>query len=551
MLNYRVGFRVSPLVFVFGLVLGCQKTTTRKGACRGASSAQNLRFLAENTSDSAENLQLGLPAAVSVPRLLGGVLEFQKFASTEQVVFSHKIDNEKTVRGRCSAVFEFVKEDGKSKVNAFLSNYCIMADLSFRGKAPVIQVYRPASEGLMAGYEAIKVKWDRLELRDALLEKLFAIPNLNNRAFAAALMEGIDFDRIVNTRRGINRDTEKRGNRALLAPLCLEVPASVMAEWESLPPDKRGLEPLESSDPSPRACQFLADGQWFSFEVDDPVSEKSGKVDSFIAKTAEYAAYQKAKSKLTPEMTERLEQLRILGRETDAKAMKWKRGRLENFVINASCDEGTPEGPKVHCGPNNDKIYEAYRTTILADRGQELADRRALPASPEKAQATRDWVTSRYFDFLDTNLAYATLLEKVQADMKANPALVGIATNHVKNLDAKTFQVAFKELPLFPVSLKREPELSKHDISFAKTWLEISLPKEKAHPLINNLTTEIHNGYALTFAGVPVGAVMPQTDQSGGASVINLPERKKQVDAKKKDGSYSGSESDAERSDGC
>lgn len=478
------------------------------------------------------------------PRMLGGLLRMESLASGSDapesvvrgpfsnLVFSRSQD--------CSSAFEFRKEADQYFVDSFLSHTCLYPKLIYRGRNPVLQVFRPATGGLLDGYESISVSLPEVDLRNEVLSSMDGIAGagLSQRGFMVNF--GFNLERMSHVRQVVATKETLGQEVGLGQALCLAVLQSELDAFNAVPAGSGVENPMFSSTVRPEDCQILADSQWHTFSVPSAeASAKKGLLDTLVAETAAYKTFVRERSGLAPNVLAEVEELRVKAFNWYEAERRYRTLRLAMFGVRAA-NNGCPSGNaktsadnKVFSGPQRNAYIDLMKKIVPSDAVADLETLKAHTCSnadpaflafANKVIAAGNDSDAKAFELAK---AYRT----VQVAMKAQKDRVGIATNHILNHSADSVVVTFKDLAVFPASAPLAPELSRHIFSFEKPWLGMTFDVTKAHPLVNNLRTELNDGYAVTFGGIPVGAVIAKVPQSGGASVIALPRRSRANDA--------------------
>jgi hypothetical protein len=472
------------------------------------------------------------------PRMPGGLLRIETLAAGtnapesvtrdafSRLVFSKQRD--------CSASFEFRKVGEDYFVDSFLSHSCIYPKLIYRGRNPVVQVFRPAADGLLDGFEAIAVSMPEIEARNEALVAFDAIPQAQFDQRSLLVEYGFGTEKIVELRR-VALEKETSGlEPGLGAALCLAVPQAEIDAYLDAPEDSQGDDPALSTTVRPSDCQILASSQWFEFKVPPAeVASKKALLDALVAETAAYKAFVKERSGLTSVTMAKLDDLRAKSAQWYAAERRYRTLRLGMFGVRAanngcpSDDAWVASANKTFAGESRAAFVDVIKKIVPADA---VADIEALKAhacgNAEPAfTAYANKLADAASDADDKAFELAKVYRDIQLAMKAQKDRVGIATNHIWNYSADSVVVTYKDLAAFPPTGGLATELLRHSFSFEKDWVSMSFDATKAHPLVNNLRSELNDGYAITFGGVPVGAVLAKIDESGGASVIALPKR--------------------------
>lgn len=529
---------------------------TPKGASASGFTSLSLVNAEPLASSSALHLNVTSTASLSSarsPRMLGGLLRVESLAAgvdaPESVVNSSFSSLSFSRQRDCSSVFEFRKEGDAYFVDSFLNHHCLYPKLIYRGRNPVVQVFRPAADGLLDGFESIPVSLSELEIRNEVLSALDAIAGAGTPQRSVMIHYGFNVERMVHLR-GVVANKEKSGEELGLGEaLCLAVPQSELDAYNALPADARGDSPMTSSTVRPEDCQILADSQWHTFKVPDAqVASRKPLLDSLVAETIAYKNFVRERSGLSPEVSAKIDDLRLKSAEWFAAERRYRTIRLGIFGVRAA-NNGCPSGNaktaadnKIFSGPQRNAYIDLMKKIVPSDV---VADLETLKAHTcQNTDPVFTALAAKLGAAISDSDAKAFALAKasrdVQLAMKAQKDRVGIATNHILNHSADSVVVTFKDLAVFPASSPLAPELSRHIFSFEKPWLGMTFDVTKAHPLVNNLRTELNDGYAVTFGGIPVGAVIAKVPQSGGASVIALPRRSRANDANRDGASVQG-----------
>jgi hypothetical protein len=541
--NKRV-FAGNGLALVSCALASCGKSGPGGGKCT-PKTGQGLVLQSLNLADSAPSTTVLSSSVTKSPRMLGGILKL-KVVSGESEAVNNKIVSHANVYtesldkivfsndAHCSKVLEMRKEGDTYVADAFMSATCFLTKALYWGQSSslALEVFRPASDGLPDGYESIPVLHEDLDKRDALFAEIQKVPEIDKDARGVFLAFGLSTERIVRLRR-LASDTKviapnTRPLNALAGSavddVCLKVSPTSLAAYDAAPANSKPEHPQDSLQPFPADCQILPEGQWWTFKVKpDAVAGKKAVLDALVEHTRAYKEFQANNSGVPADVAALTADVRRLSQEWYALNRKSRRIRLGVYAVDAQCDyEGFD---KALCKNKN-----AYVDIIKRLVAPEVATQLDAAKAASYSEAANDVVYTEYLKVLDADKLKALELVKayqaLQAAMKARKDRVGLATNHVRNVGATSVVVQFKDLALFPpAGVARGEELARHVFSFDNPWLSMSFDQTKAHPLANNLRHPFNEGYAITFAGVPVGAVQAMVDESGGASVIALPRR--------------------------
>jgi hypothetical protein len=416
-----------------------------------------------------------------------------------------------------------------------LDSYCSGSKLTYKGRNPVIMVSRSSEAGVSAGYERLSVELPELNERDRVLKTLENIPDVNEEIRLLFIANAFVSERLLSVRRILANMPSESPDSGLGKALCVAIPDAEIQAFASNPNATPSDDPRNSGKPRPIDCQMMTPSRWVTFEVPAQVAAAKGALlDGLVKQTDTNRQLSASSPNLDAAIRTALADFRKLDAEAFENDIKRLRLRLAFSAIraaNGGCvistsAAGTAQN-KILAGPSRNAYIELSKTLVSADlhplidrlRGHQCTeddDSRAYRAKIAAATAASD------AKFLEL----ARVLGQLQSLMKAKKEQVGIATNHIRNLTGSEVAIEFKDLPLFPTGASVATELQRHTFNFNNPWLSATFDRAKAHPGANNLRTDFNDGYAITFGGVPVGAVSAMTDESGGVAAIPLPERK-------------------------
>jgi hypothetical protein len=472
------------------------------------------------------------------PQPIGGVLSIDALVprSTEIVSAVRSKFSELKFGGSaaCSAALEFRKVDSRYVVDALLDAYCYVPKLIYKGRNPSIMVYRAASTGISPGYERLPVELAELAERDQILKKLDAIPSSNDDVRSIFVDNSFASERLLAVR-GILSDLSPGSPEiGLDRALCAAIPEDEIKKFENNPIAKPEDDPFLSGKPHPADCQMMLPSRWVTFAVPQAtVNEKKALLDGLVQETDQNRILGATTANLGTEIVAALAEYRKLDKEAYEADLKLQRLKLAFIAIrgaNGGCVVSNPLATaenKILSGPSRNDYIDLAKTLVSTDVHALLETLRGHTCMEDDAStAYRARISEAAAASDQKFLDLGRVLGKIQSLMKAKKEQVGIATNHVRNLTGSEVAIEFKDLPLFPVGASVATELQRHTFSFDNPWLSATFDRTKAHPGANNLRTDFNDGYAITFGGVPVGAVSALTDESGGVAAIPLPERK-------------------------
>jgi hypothetical protein len=440
------------------------------------------------------------------------------------------------VKAFCSAVLEFRKQGSTFFVEALVDDYCYFPKLFLKGRNPQLLVYRNAGSGMSAGYDSLTVTLPDLLERDRLLQTIEKIPGSNDDVRTIFLDSALNSERLLAVR-GMSESIKANGvpDSKLGADICAAIPEAEQSAFDTNPNSNPDDDPSFSNKPRPVNCQMIVPSRWVKFVVpDDVAAQKREWLDGLVKESDTNRNLAANSSSIDLEFKAAQADFRKLDTEAYEADINRQRLRLAFSAIraaNGGCVVATSPGGtaqnKILAGPSRSAYIDLAKTLVAADmhplidrlrahQCTEDADSAAYRAKIEEATAASD------AKFLEL----ARVLGRLQSLMKAKKEQVGIATNHIRNLTGSEVAIEFKDLPLFPAGGAVATELQRHTFNFDNPWLSATFDRTKAHPGANNLRTDFNDGYAITFGGVPVGAVSAMTDESGGVAAIPLPERK-------------------------
>lgn len=423
--------------------------------------------------------------------LLGGSFEFSMFdkGTMTRVDFNpDKIFKEEF----CSASFEFVKVGNVYKVKVFTALTCF-ATLLANGKNPKIRVYFD-DEQLGKGYEAIKVEMPLLDMRDkvfAALKEIDAPEGVRKMFWNYVAIEARAANILANT---------PLANRP---QMCINSDSNTNAK----------------EVPVPDNCAFFSLSTVIEMNIpDSEVKEKSSLLNSLIA-SEEARKLQLKKGTLKSEIQEQLINLPAMFETLWAVESNTRYYRLANAIASAS--DCNTESEKDYCLgkrtpylniikdivlPNDMLIGNVIKSEYAAGEATKLAD---------KANAGRD-------QFKEEVLKYVALTASLRTAMDENRTLLGIATNHLTSLNAAKSAILseYRTIPLF----SRNSGYLK-GVVFRFDGGRLLLNTDSS--LTKNLSTPLHRGSVVTLGGYPVLSFVPVLNESGGAAVLQLPQREK------------------------
>jgi hypothetical protein len=275
----------------------------------------------------------------------------------------------------------------------------------------------------------------------------------------------------------------------------------------------------------------LFDSHWHTFRVLDAQVEKSRVfLDQLVNHTTRLKSQPSNSSTDVSNFFKQSQSVQSLEDSVYEADLHFRRMNLVRIILRsagAGCRDAQgaihDDTPSV-VGQNRDKYLEIAAQLLPPDlRAEALSLKSYNCTSTPAFEAFEDKVRAAFYDYDAKIVKLSEEVQKLQATMRANPQYVGIATNHIRNLEGGRVEIAYKDLPLFPASGTPATELSNHIFSYAAPWLSVKYAALQGNRQVTNLRHEYNDGYAITFAGVPVGAVMANIDESGGVAVIPLP----------------------------
>jgi hypothetical protein len=474
----------------------------------------------------------------TAPETLGGVIEIDAIAPAPGQADSISQNRFESLsfgkRRYCSAVFEFGKNpQGSYFVDAWTNADCIDTNLLFRGNGAVIKAQQVAPPGRAVAYATIPVTHGPLAHRNRILRALDGIPGEQGLQRALFIERAFANQRLLDLRSLVTPPTPGSTEPDIALDLCIAVPAAEIAKYQAAPADTRGSDPRTLPFHLPAECQLLVNGGWYRFDVpQDWAKQNQGTLDRLVSATTAINTAQSPDPTAAQFSSGPLARLKTLNLETRAAEEKFKRTQLVMAALRAagggcaSPDAAVTEQNKILAGPHRD-FFITLAMNLVPTEQHELIN------SLRTHNCTVDDEFRRFVAIFNTDLEQfrtkikelATAYHGVQSLMKAHPQLVGIATNHITtNADSQvSVAVAFGDLPLFPRQGSIAAALKGHAFSFANPWLSARFDTKLAHPQFNNLRHEYTDGYAITFAGKPVGAMRAEIDESGGVAVLPLP----------------------------
>lgn len=472
------------------------------------------------------------------PQPIGGVLRIDALVprSTEIVSAVRSKFSELKFGGSaaCSAALEFRKVESRYVVDALLDAYCYVPKLIYKGRSPTLMVYRGSGAGLAPGYESLPVELAELSERDQILKKLETLPGSNDEVRSLFVDNSFASERLLAVRDLLSSLPSGSPETGLDRALCAAIPEDEIKKFEGNPIAKPEDDPFLSGKPRPVDCQMMLPSRWVTFAVSaDIASQKKALLDSLVQETDQNRSLAATSPQLGAEIVSALAEYRKLDKEAYEADIKLRRLKLAFIAIRganggcvASNSTGTAEN-KILSGPSRNDYIDLAKTLVPTDVQGLLETLRGHTCTEDvSSTAYRAKITDAAAASDQKFVDLARVLGKIQSLMKAKKEQVGIATNHIRNLTGSSISIEFKDLPLFPAAGAVATELQRHTFSFDNAWLSATFDRSKAHPAANNLRTDYNDGYAITFGGVPVGAVAAMTDESGGVAAIPLPERK-------------------------
>jgi hypothetical protein len=509
------------LAFSSVVLLGCSAGALQSSVCKSGVSSAALALT------SAER------APSSPPRLLGGLLTVAgaENAKGERVPINGDQFSQLAFKKplSCSVSLEFRREGGDYFIDAFTSYTCSIVRMHLNGSLPKISVHQRDSTGA-SYFETLDVDSVELAERDWVLSQLDGLPNITKEVRRVFMNWGVSNERFIEMRKSLMElDPIGPGSQRSLE-LCVAIPAEELRAYDSTPEGQRGDDPINSPQ-RPLDCKVLFNSHWHSFKIKPAqVTKSRALLDSLVEQTLDYRSEQSARVGLHGSLTSDAARLRAIEQETYEADRLFRKMNLVHRVLRASGSGCIDEEGQVHpessflVGPNRNRYLEiAAQLLPPAQRAEALA-LRSYACQPTPAFAAFEAGIDRaFYDYNAKLLKLSEEVQKLQATMRANPQYVGIATNHIRNLEGGKVEIAYKDLPLFPASGTLATELSNHIFSYAAPWLSVKYAALQGNRQVTNLRHEYNDGYAITFAGVPVGAVMANIDESGGVAVIPLP----------------------------
>ncbi len=429
--------------------------------------------------------------------LLGGSFEFSMFekGTMTKVDFNpDKIFKEEL----CSASFEFVKVENVYKVKVFTALTCF-ATLLANGKNPKIRVYFD-DELLGKGYEPIKVELPLLDMRDkvfAALKEINAPESVRKIFWNYVAIEARAANILVNT------PMENRFQ------MCINSDSNTNAK----------------EVPVPDNCVFFALSTVIEMNIpESEVKNKSGLLNSLIG-SEQARKNQIEKSSLKSDIKKDLQDLPVLLENLWAVESNTRYYRLANVFASAS--DCKTESEKEYCLgkrtpylnilrdivlPGDDLIGNVIKSDYSAGESTKLAD---------KANAGKD-------RFKEEILKYVALTARLRTAMEKNITHLGIATNHLTTLNAAatksvinpTIDSEYRTIPLFS---RNSGYLKGVVFRFDEGRLLLNTISSQTR----NLSTPLHRGSVVSLGGYPVLSFVPVLNESGGAAVLQLPQREK------------------------
>jgi hypothetical protein len=477
-------------------------------------------------------------AQAPAPQPIGGVLTIDSLAPRSTEIVSTVRSNFSELKfggsASCSAAFEFRKADSRYFVDALLNAYCYVPKLLYKGRNPTLMVYRGAGSGLSSGYESLRVELSEVSERDRILKTLEAIPTSNDDVRSLFVDNSFASERLLAVRAILSELPAGSQDVGLNGALCAAVPEAEISLFDSNPNAKPEDDPRISGKPRPMDCQMMLPSRWVTFSVPAEVAaQKRTVLDSLVQESDRNRSLVASNQNLGAEFPNVMAELRRLDAEAYEADIRRQRLLLAFISIrgaNGGCAVADPfatQQNKILAGPSRNAYIDLAKTLVAADMHPLIDKLRAHQCTEDADSAAYRSKLAEASAASDAKfLELARVLGRLQSLMKAKKEQVGIATNHIRNLTGSEVAIEFKDLPLFPAGASVATELQRHTFNFDNPWLSATFDRTKAHPGANNLRTDFNDGYAITFGGVPVGAVSAMTDESGGVAAIPLPERK-------------------------
>lgn len=527
----RTGRRAGLLSMVCGSVLAaCSPGGLQSGSCRASRSSGAALALTSAQSTTSSSAPFGGLLSVQASEDKAGKRLFVGGSRFDALTFKKPL--------HCSVSLEFYKQGDVFFVDAFSSLECFILRMTTNGNNPKIQVFQEAVPGSSAPgtYVTMSVESEELAERDRILRALDQVPQSTTDARIEFLDRGFSLERFLEVRSllaAVARDRVGQPEADWGRQLCVAVPQEELDAFDSLPPGERGEDPRLSAQ-RPRDCQLLFNGHWHTFKIPgSEVAAKRALLESFVAQTSQRRGALALREGTWGQLTSQGAALRGLGQEAFVAERHFRRMQLALAVIKAAgsgCPEqdgGVARDVIPFIGPARDAYLDLAASLLPPSLARDVADLRgyACQASKPAFNAFRAKVDGAFNEFDSSLFRFVQAVQGVQLAMRSNPEQVGLATNHIRNLEGNSVAISYQDLPLFPVGVNRAAELQRHLFSFAAPWLSVRFESKVAHPFVNNLRHEYNDGYAITLAGVPVGGIMAETNESGGVAVLPLPQQ--------------------------